>query len=147
PVLASDGEADPVLPRDGEADPVLGSGAKNVAAHAPLVGSFDVRSSRRVLAAIALVALLAAPSRETRADTASDLEKAHSAYVAHEYSDAEKRLRALLEQQSERLDPDSLADARMYLGAVLLAEGRRNEADAVFEQLLLDKPDYQPDPL
>ena len=44
-------------------------------------------------------------------------------------------------------DSDNLADARMYLGAVLVAQGRPTDADAQFEQLLLDKPDYQPDPL
>jgi hypothetical protein len=35
----------------------------------------------------------------------------------------------------------------MYLGTVLLAEGRRTDAQAVFQRLLLDKEDYQPDPL
>jgi hypothetical protein len=35
----------------------------------------------------------------------------------------------------------------MYLGAVLLAEGNKEEAARTFEALLLEKPDYQPDPL
>jgi hypothetical protein len=83
-----------------------------------------------------------------RADPANDLEKAHNAYVAHKYEDAENRLRALLDGKNGPLtDPDNVADARMYLGAVLLAEGKKDEASRVFEQLLLEKPDYEPDPL
>jgi hypothetical protein len=82
-----------------------------------------------------------------RADEGSDLEKAYGAYVAHRYDDAEARLRRLLDGKDALKDADSVADARMYLGAVLIAEGRKEEADRVFEQLLLDKPDYQPDPL
>ncbi len=44
-------------------------------------------------------------------------------------------------------DPDNVADARMYLAAVLVAQGKRDAANGVFEQLLVDRPDYQPDPL
>ncbi|MGD0675230.1 MAG: hypothetical protein ABSC94_07410 [Polyangiaceae bacterium] len=85
---------------------------------------------------------------EARADPSAELEKAHSAYVAHKYADAEVRLRALLDPKTGTPgDPDAVADARMYLGAVLVAEQRREEADAVFLQLLNDRPDYQPDPL
>ncbi|HEX4448783.1 MAG TPA: hypothetical protein VH044_18700 [Polyangiaceae bacterium] len=87
-------------------------------------------------------------SGEARADALSDLEKAHNAYVAHKYGDAEARLRALLDPGAGTLkDPDTIADARMYLGASLLAEGKKADAATVFEQLLRDKPDYQPDPL
>jgi tetratricopeptide (TPR) repeat protein len=82
------------------------------------------------------------------ADALSDLEKAHNAYVAHKYQDAESRLRSLLDPKTGTLkDADSIADARMYLGAVLLAEGKKPEAAGVFEQLLSDKPDYQADSL
>jgi hypothetical protein len=82
------------------------------------------------------------------ADPLGDLEKAHTAYVAHKYDEAETRLRALLDAKTTPLvDPNNLADARMYLGAVLVAESKKEEASRVFEQLLLDKPDYEPDPL
>jgi hypothetical protein len=95
----------------------------------------------------AVVALLLA-ARGANADSLGDLEKAHSAYIAHKYDDAEARLRALLDTKTGDLkDPDNIADARMYLGAVLVEEGKRREADDVFENLLLDKPDYAPDPL
>lgn len=83
-----------------------------------------------------------------RGDDSSDLEKAYGAYIAHRYDDAEARLRRLVDVKNGGLkDPDALADARMYLGAVLIAEGRKEEAGLVFEQLLRDKPDYTPDPL
>jgi tetratricopeptide (TPR) repeat protein len=82
------------------------------------------------------------------ADPIGDLEKAYGAYAAHKFSDAEARLRALLDGRTNALkDPDSIADAQMYLGAVLVAEGKRDEASEVFEKLLKEKPDYEPDKL
>jgi hypothetical protein len=100
------------------------------------------------LLGIAFVATLVATSRVAISDVQDDLEKAHSAYVAHKYSESEARLRALLDANPSRLkDPDAVADARMYLGAVLLAEGKKADAGRTLEQLLLEKPDYQPDAL
>jgi hypothetical protein len=98
---------------------------------------------------LALALVLRGPGGgEARADSLSDLEKAHSAYVAHRYDDAANRLRALLDPHAGSLkEPDNVADARMYLGATLLAQGKKADADLVFQQLLRDKPDYQPDPL
>lgn len=94
-----------------------------------------------------LLTVLTAASR-AQADAIGELEKAHSAYVAHQYENAEARLRALLDPSAGGLkDPDSVADARMYLAAVLIAQGKRDPAGAVLEQLLINKPDYQPDPL
>lgn len=108
----------------------------------------DVRKALVWLVAAWAALVVLSPAKELRADPSSDLEKAHSAYVAHKYEDAEKRLRALLDRQTGTLtDPDAVADARMYLGAVLVAEGKKDEAAQVFEELLLDRPDYQPDPL
>ncbi len=96
---------------------------------------------------MAAMALLTVSGRSL-ADGFSDLEKAHNAYVAHKYDDAEARLRALLDPRTGTLkEPDNIADARMYLGASLLAQGKKVETQAVFEQLLRDKPDYQPDSL
>jgi hypothetical protein len=106
------------------------------------------RSGVRPSLVASTVALLLAGAVDARADALSDLEKAHSAYVAHKYGDAEKRLRDLLDAKTGTLrDADSIADARMYMAAVLLAEGKKDEAGDMLETLLLDKPDYQPDPL
>jgi tetratricopeptide (TPR) repeat protein len=102
--------------------------------------------SRRPLGAAVVAWLLAASA--AHADAVGDLEKAHSAYIAHMYDDAETRLRALLDEKTGGLkDPDNIADARMYLGAVLVEERRKDEANEVFEKLLLEKPDYTPDSL
>jgi hypothetical protein len=107
-----------------------------------------VRPLARIVALVAAASLLTLVQREARADGAADLEKARAAYLAHKYDVAEAGLRALLEAKSGGLDdPDSIADARMYLGAVLLAESKRDDANAIFEKLLLEKPDYKPDPL
>ncbi len=106
------------------------------------------RSGRAVVAAAGVALALSLP-RGALANSANDLEKAHGAYVAHKYDEAETRLRALLGPGSPAAlkDPDGIADARMYLAAVLLAEGKKPEAEAVLDSLLLDKPEYQPDPL
>jgi hypothetical protein len=97
------------------------------------------------LAAGVATVLGASPAR---ADGRTELEKAYSAYVGHKYDDAEARLRALLDPATGALkDPDVIADARMYLGAVLVAEGKKDDAGKVFEGLLLAKTDYEPDPL
>ncbi|HTQ42910.1 MAG TPA: hypothetical protein VMI75_09175, partial [Polyangiaceae bacterium] len=96
--------------------------------------------------AAALVGVTLAPV--ARADAATDLEKAHNAYVARQYDEAEMRLRALLDAKTGTLvDPDKVADARMYLAATLIAVKKTEEANGLLEQLLTDRPDYQPDPL
>jgi hypothetical protein len=107
------------------------------------------RRSRRIVLAAAGLALAVSAPRALLADASSDLEKAHGAYVAHKYGEAETRLRALLDPAAPGAlkDADGIADARMYLAAVLLAAGKQTEAQAVLDQLVLDRPDYQPDPL
>jgi hypothetical protein len=106
------------------------------------------RARGPAIVALLLAACLVAVADRAAADAVSDLEKAHNAYVAHKYDDAEARLRALLDPSAGTLkDADNIADARMYLGASLLAHGKKADAEGVFEQLLRDKPDYQPDSL
>jgi hypothetical protein len=107
-----------------------------------------VRPLRRIVALVAPAVLVVAAERQAHADGEAELEKARSAYVAHRFPYAESHLRALLDAKTGGLEsPDSIADARMYLGAVLLAESKRDEANDTFEKLLTEKPDYQPDPL
>jgi hypothetical protein len=102
----------------------------------------------RIATIVVPAMLVVLASKPARADASADLEKARSAYVAHRYEDAESKLKTLLDGKTEDLDnPDTVADARMVLGAVLIAEGKRDEANQTFEKLLLDKPDYEPDPL
>ncbi|HEY3822898.1 MAG TPA: hypothetical protein VGL81_37290 [Polyangiaceae bacterium] len=102
----------------------------------------------RSFVAASLAALVCATPGVARADAKTDLEKAHNAYVAHRYDDAEARLRALLDPATSELkDPDLIADARMYLAATLLAEKKNDEAASTLEDLLIARPDYQADPM
>jgi tetratricopeptide (TPR) repeat protein len=105
-----------------------------------------VRPALVPFVSVGLVLLLSAGVAS--ANPTGELQKAHSAYVAQRYDEAEARLRALLDPATGALkDPGNIADARMYLGAVLVAEGRREEAEKVFEQLLREQPEYSEDPL
>src|SRR5215471_18744356 len=94
-----------------------------------------VRSRRAWITASISVLILA--TRAAHADALGDLEKGYSAFAAHKYNDAEARLRVLAvldSRASDLKDPDIAADARMYLGSVLVAEGKKEEASAVFEK-------------
>jgi hypothetical protein len=99
-----------------------------------------------VTLAIALIALLAGP--RARADEASELEKVRAAYQAANFGEAEAKLRTLLDPEKGMLrDPALVKRARMYWGAVFVARKQLGEASAMFEKVLLDDPEYEPDPL
>jgi hypothetical protein len=107
-----------------------------------------VRVSFATMARVGLLTAVMLGASIGRADERTELDKAYSAYIAHRYDDAEVRLRALLDPKTGTLrDPDTIADARMYLGAVLVAEGKKDDAGKIFEALLVDRPEYEPDPL
>jgi tetratricopeptide (TPR) repeat protein len=76
-----------------------------------------------------------------------DVEKARAAYLARNYAEAEERLRALVDPKTGLKEIGLLSQARMYLGAVLLAQGKRDPAVEVFENLILEDPTFEPDPL
>lgn len=98
----------------------------------------------------ALVALLALARAGgvARADEQSDLDKVRASYLAHQYDDAETRLRAMLDPNHGTVrEPALVTQARMYLAAVLLAKGKQEQASAILERLLLDDAQFEPDPL
>ena len=99
-----------------------------------------------VVVAVFIAGLLAG-SGLARADEQSDLDKVRAAYLAHQYDDADLRLRSLLDPTHGTHDAAVITQARMYLGAVLLAKGKGEQAGAIFERLLLDDPQFEPDPL
>ncbi len=99
----------------------------------------------RALAVLSLAALLSV-SRPVRADVQTELEKGRAAYIAKNYAEAESHLRKVIDG-AKSADPRLLSLARMYLGAVRLAERQREEATQLFEKLLLDDQLYEPDPL
>ncbi len=81
------------------------------------------------------------------ADPRADLEKARAAFVARNWADAEERLRALLDPKNGLKERSLISQARMYLGASLLAQGKKDDAKETFETLVLDDPTFDPDPL
>lgn len=82
-----------------------------------------------------------------RADDRAELEKARASFLARNWSDAEERLRTLLDPKTGLKERALISQARMYLGSTQLLQGKRDEAKAVFEKLVLDDPTFEPDPL
>lgn len=105
-----------------------------------------MREARLVSAAFALAVLVFA-SAPAWAQGRADLEKARAAYLARNYTEAEERLRTLVDPTSGTKERVVLSQGRMYLGATLLAQGKREPAEDVFEKLILEDPAYEPDPL
>ena len=106
-------------------------------------GSAPPRPSR-LAAAFAVVVL---GGRTASAQGRVDVEKARAAYLARNYAEAEERLRALVDPKTGLKELSLLSQARMYLGAVLLAQGKRDPAVEVFEKMILEDPAFEPDPL
>jgi len=108
-----------------------------------------MRALRSILApafasAILVAACLAGGT--ARADEQSELDKVRAAYAAQKYDDAESRLRDVLDPKHPTLrDPALVTQARMYLAAVLIAKKQPDQATPVFEKILLDDPDFEPD--
>lgn len=94
--------------------------------------------------ALALVVVMTCA--RAMADVQSELEKGRAAYVAKNYAEAEPHFRRALEAPEGR-DTAQTSLARMYLGAIAVAEKRRDDASKAFETLLLDDQLYEPDPL
>jgi hypothetical protein len=105
-----------------------------------------MRARRAIRAAVLTAAMLAVAS-PLAAQTRADLEKARASYLARNYAEAEDRLHVLVDSTTGFKERSLLSEARMYLGAVLLAQGRRAQAEEVFEKLILADITYDPDPL
>ncbi len=100
------------------------------------------------LAAPAALAFAITFAGSARADEQSDLDKVRASYLSRQYDDAEVRLRTMLDPNGGTLhDAPLVTQARMYLAAVLLAKGKPDQASTALERLLLDDPQFEPDPL
>jgi hypothetical protein len=88
-----------------------------------------------------------ASSGVAHADGRAELEKARASFLSRNWADAEERLRVLLDPKTGLKDRPLISQARMYLGASLLAQGKKDEAKETFEKLVLDDPSFDPDPL
>jgi len=104
------------------------------------------RLDRSILAASAFAALTLVAG-VARADPRAELEKGRAAYLARNWTEAEERLRVLVDPASGPKDRGIVSQARMYLGASLLSQGKKDAAADVFEKLVLEDPMFEPDPL
>lgn len=105
-----------------------------------------MRALRRLAVAAAFCGVLVG-ARAASAQGRVDVEKARAAYLARNYAEAEDRLRVLVDAKTGLKELSLLSQARMYLGAVLLAQGKRDAAVEVFEKMILEDPSFEPDPL
>jgi tetratricopeptide (TPR) repeat protein len=111
------------------------------------VSPFGGRSSRLVGLAALLLAIFA--GTPAHADARAELDKARASFNARNWNDAEERFRVLLDPKnaSGLKERSLISQARMYLGASLFEQGKKDEAKEVFEKLVLDDPTFDPDPL
>src|SRR5687768_6684036 len=93
--------------------------------------------SRRVLA-MALVLAVGFVARPSRADDATELERAKTSYDAGRYAEGVERFRDILNPESANAlhDPAMTERARAYYAACLIALGRSDEADVEIEKLI-----------
>lgn len=99
------------------------------------------------MAATVLAALWLWASPARALNEHAEIEKARTAFVVQNYRDVETRLKHLLEGTNLLRDPQVISQARMLLGAALVEQGRPTEATPLFERLLLDDAQFDPDPL
>lgn len=105
-----------------------------------------VRPATRLLALTALAGFLLATPAFALSEQA-EIDKARAAFVTKNYRDVETRLRHLLDGTNLLRDPGNISQARMFLGAALVEQQREAEATPLFEKLLLDDAQFDPDPL
>lgn len=95
-----------------------------------------------------LVAVLVGTGRPALADEIDDFEAARRSYEAQTFSDAARRLEAMIGGEVPALESDVLVlEARKYLAATYLFLNRREQAAEQFRLLLHQEPTYQLDPL
>ena len=106
-----------------------------------------MRGSVRRLLTAAAFAVVVLGAHAARAQGRVDVEKAGAAYLARNYAEAEQRLTELVDPKTGLKDISLMSQARMYLGAVYLAQGKQDPAVELFEKLILEDPSFEPDPL
>jgi hypothetical protein len=101
---------------------------------------------RRLLASV-LFALLTFGATSAFADGRAELEKARASYLARNWTEAEERARALVDPVNGLKERALVSQARMILGAALIAQGKKDAAVEAFEKLVLEDSTFDPDPL
>ncbi len=81
-------------------------------------------------------------------DEQAEFEKGRNAYRAQKYDEADARFLRMLDPQHGTLhDKVLIKQARMYWAATLLAEHQDEYAKSLFETILTEDHDFEPDPL
>jgi hypothetical protein len=81
-------------------------------------------------------------------DEQSEFEKGRNAYRAQKYDEADARFFQMLDPKTGTLhDKVLIKQARMYWAATALAEHHEKEAVRLFQTILIEDHDYEPDPL
>lgn len=79
------------------------------------------------------------------ADEVSDFEEAVNAYDRDEHALCVRRFTDFLDRKDVR-EPRLVKRSRMYLAACLLAQSKEADAEKAMESLVLDDPNFRPDP-
>jgi hypothetical protein len=81
-------------------------------------------------------------------DEQAEFEKGRNAYRAQRFDEADARFLRMLDPQHGTLhDKVLIKQARMYWAATLLAEHQNEYATSLFETILTEDHDFEPDPL
>lgn len=95
-----------------------------------------------------VVAFLVLSATAAFADERADFEKGRNAFLAKDYLEADARFAAMLDPTNGSLhSKEAITQAQMYWGAVKLSLGKKGDASALFEKVILANPQYDPDPL
>jgi len=90
----------------------------------------------------------AAPAPAPVVDEESEFEKGRNAYRAQKYDEADARFLQMLDPEHGTLhDKVLVKQARMYWAATRLALRQKEDATRLFEIILTEDHDYEPDPL
>ena len=104
--------------------------------------------SRASLRTLCVAILLVLHSTVAFADERTDFEKGRNAFLGKNYVEADARFAAMLDPMSGTLrSKELILDAEMYWGATKFGLGKKDDAGALFEKVILSNPQYEPDPL
>ena len=102
-------------------------------------------SLRAVCVATLVALLLVLHSTVAFADERADFEKGRNAYLAKDYREADARFAAMLDPASGTLrSRELILEAQLYWGAAKFGLGKKEEAEALFEKVILSNPQYEP---
>ena len=102
----------------------------------------------RFVRSVLLALMLLGAARPSRADDATELERAKTSYDAGRYAEGMIVRQLLTPDAPQSLkEPATIERARAYYAACLIALGRSGEADSQIERIIRENPLYSPNPV